>query len=598
MKNIKLILNVFILLMIVSFTGVNAKDVVINIDGDGNVTNTISGVNPSNPGDTAYMQSKYTYDVDEGLLTLTGNDNYYINFTSGGAVTQSSTASPVIKKLTSGSGCYFMMDTLDNANIDVPYATFNSTTVKNTTINGNSITFNNTSLLDNVNITAINQVMTNRPVKYNKATINSERLNSTYLDIVDSEMNVTYFNINSTISGTSTGSIINSKLTSTGTGSTNITTVNVINSTITGSGLRLAPNGSIDNSNIDIWYMYGPYENSTTGRTIKDSTVKTSTNMFGTYDMIENSTLDYNCDGLGSVKVRNIKNSEVKGAALTLIGGNITDSTVTMVTGRSFEPRVDVTGALTFNNSTFKPERVDSSYDMTFNDSLVDAERYSNSAKTTLNNTKMLIGGRTNNYYRPFYSSSVEFNDSYVLINNTNPTGDFTIQTGTNLTNIAAYDQNGNRLYPRDISSPYSTAYTYVDVDGTNQYSKYVLIGKPVKVTFKIKNGTWSDGTKDNKILNTYYLATIKDSDIPTGMIANTGYSNGSWNNNISLDILDDNYEYTYSFNNTPVDNNTDSNTTTETNPKTGESTLMYAIVLLGSTCGIIGVREYKKRLG
>ena len=32
--------------------------------------------------------------------------------------------------------------------------------------------------------------------------------------------------------------------------------------------------------------------------------------------------------------------------------------------------------------------------------------------------------------------------------------------------------------------------------------------------------------------------------------------------------------------------------------PKTGEQTLIYAIVLLGSTCGIIGVRKYKKRLG
>ena len=32
--------------------------------------------------------------------------------------------------------------------------------------------------------------------------------------------------------------------------------------------------------------------------------------------------------------------------------------------------------------------------------------------------------------------------------------------------------------------------------------------------------------------------------------------------------------------------------------PKTGENTLIYAIVLFGSTCGIIGLRRYKKRLG
>ena len=82
-------------------------------------------------------------------------------------------------------------------------------------------------------------------------------------------------------------------------------------------------------------------------------------------------------------------------------------------------------------------------------------------------------------------------------------------------------------------------------------------------------------------------------------MKAKAGYKDGDWDKEIVYDELKDEVVYTYAFvseGQNQTSNDTSSNTTD--NPSTGENTLMYAIVLLGSTCGIIGIRKYKKRLG
>ncbi len=97
------------------------------------------------------------------------------------------------------------------------------------------------------------------------------------------------------------------------------------------------------------------------------------------------------------------------------------------------------------------------------------------------------------------------------------------------------------------------------DSDGDGIPDKY-----QTKVTYKVVNGTWSDGTTADKVVTyTRYKqdavtgawslispAVTLGSELPTGMLANTNYSNGSWNTSISSSTVvpDTATTYTYSF--------------------------------------------------
>ena len=64
----------------------------------------------------------------------------------------------------------------------------------------------------------------------------------------------------------------------------------------------------------------------------------------------------------------------------------------------------------------------------------------------------------------------------------------------------------------------------------------------------------------------------------------------------IVYDELDGDYTYTYKF--LPCGTEAGDVVNKVDNPKTGDKTLIYAVVLFGSTCGIALARKYKKRLG
>ena len=74
-----------------------------------------------------------------------------------------------------------------------------------------------------------------------------------------------------------------------------------------------------------------------------------------------------------------------------------------------------------------------------------------------------------------------------------------------------------------------------------------------VDVTFKIQNGTWSDGTTNDKIVEIELYdgkGTLTDDDVPTNMIAEFGFVNGKWDvtPNTNENGITKSITYTYSF--------------------------------------------------
>jgi uncharacterized repeat protein (TIGR02543 family) len=72
-------------------------------------------------------------------------------------------------------------------------------------------------------------------------------------------------------------------------------------------------------------------------------------------------------------------------------------------------------------------------------------------------------------------------------------------------------------------------------------------------VTFKVVNGTWSDGTKTDKtvyVTLTNGKGTLATASVPTGMTANSGYTGGSWNVTpvTTTDGITKEVTYTYTF--------------------------------------------------
>ena len=65
-------------------------------------------------------------------------------------------------------------------------------------------------------------------------------------------------------------------------------------------------------------------------------------------------------------------------------------------------------------------------------------------------------------------------------------------------------------------------------------------------VTYKVVNGTWSDGSTDDK---TETVASGSNpADVPTGMIATEGYTGGSWDTEPATAIITENTTFTYTF--------------------------------------------------
>ena len=74
-----------------------------------------------------------------------------------------------------------------------------------------------------------------------------------------------------------------------------------------------------------------------------------------------------------------------------------------------------------------------------------------------------------------------------------------------------------------------------------------------VTVTFKIENGAWADNTTEDKVVTiplTNGKGTLKDTDVPSGMLANANYENGKWDKepNTTENAVTEDVTYTFSF--------------------------------------------------
>ena len=89
----------------------------------------------------------------------------------------------------------------------------------------------------------------------------------------------------------------------------------------------------------------------------------------------------------------------------------------------------------------------------------------------------------------------------------------------------------------------------------TDLYGRWTRLGTKT-VTFKVQNGTWSDGSTDDKTVDVTLrngLGTLSENDVPTDMIPDTGYkAPGAWDSrpNTNADGISEtgNYVYTYTF--------------------------------------------------
>ena len=89
----------------------------------------------------------------------------------------------------------------------------------------------------------------------------------------------------------------------------------------------------------------------------------------------------------------------------------------------------------------------------------------------------------------------------------------------------------------------------------TNLYGRWTRLGTKT-VTFKVKNGTWSDGTAKDKTVTVELrngLGTLSEGDVPTGMTPDNDHkAPGAWDShpNTNTDGISEtgNYVYTYTF--------------------------------------------------
>ena len=76
-----------------------------------------------------------------------------------------------------------------------------------------------------------------------------------------------------------------------------------------------------------------------------------------------------------------------------------------------------------------------------------------------------------------------------------------------------------------------------------------VLIRDKINVSLKVVNGTWKDGSTDDISYELYSFDKLSNEQIPTDMVPNTGYEEGSWDTDLIYDELNDDYVFTYTFN-------------------------------------------------
>ena len=144
-------------------------------------------------------------------------------------------------------------------------------------------------------------------------------------------------------------------------------------------------------------------------------------------------------------------------------------------------------------------------------------------------------------------------------------------------------DNNKNELslleyssVPTDINITIPAPVVYYLGTGTNTESTYDILTTYKKVTFKIKNGTWADGTNDDIVIDVEFGHVLTEDDIPSGMKALDKTYAGRWKEELDEYILDDT-TFNYIFEKI-------------TNPKTGVRETLVPLLLLA--LGLIFLRR------
>ena len=317
--------------------------------------------------------------------------------------------------------------------------------------------------------------------------------------------------------------------------------------------------------------------------------------------LLSGSGTDFDNVDFHSVKAytffpKTIKNSKIViDNASTLTLSNIENSDVTIENGNV---QFWVYGSIINSNITFKPSTQVVFDSEEISNSNVNIEHGTNiiGTITKLENTFFNIEGDST--FLSTLNISEFVNSLFISKNANNSDAFFTPNDLLGTNNLVAYAEDGSLLdYEIDPNKGYRF---YKD----GEVSTYVEIRSPMNIKAKVVNGTWSDGSSEDKNIETYYGVKLSDI-IPTGMIANPGYKAGSWNIEINEDRIFDTIELVYTFvEDTKEDTNEEVEEAKEedvVNPKTADSlSTIKIIALFASIIGLLGkiIITYKKKIG
>ena len=222
------------------------------------------------------------------------------------------------------------------------------------------------------------------------------------------------------------------------------------------------------------------------------------------------------------------------------------------------------------------------------NDSKMNLKGYvSFHGPTILDNTWFSLLGYATSYYKPTIKNSyikvinsdenkiafqalngLEVSNSYLYIENDPPylIYPFMVQGDFIYNNEVFSDKNNVPIYAWDERNNIF----FYDEEVGDKLTYSVTMSSKVNVTFKVKGGTWSDGTSDDIVVSKDIWSKLSNEDIPTGML---GDGEGYWEVIPSTDdYLKENLEFVYVFSKVKG---------VEENPKTGVFTYTSLILVL-----------------
>ncbi len=215
---------------------------------------------------------------------------------------------------------------------------------------------------------------------------------------------------------------------------------------------------------------------------------------------------------------------------------------------------------------------------------------------TKIEKSEVLVDG--NNTYA-IRGNILDFKNSHLIAKGT-PAFDG-CSNCENLNNLKFLNSDGNDLEIKKVNvSGYDNYLFYYDDNEAN----YVEIKSNIKVTFKIKNGTWDNGSSDDIVSNVYAGTKLSDIILPTNMKANENFEKGVWSISINDDKLYDDIELTYTFYEKDAKEINDDVEEAEendniVNPKTSDKIMFFVVLFVLSIFGLVLSKKYNmKRIG